>query len=316
MLFFRCVLSGRFQMTIRKAVFILIFFVSITCSGCFTGKWNELIDAKITGCPPHSYCNVHVSMKTFYYEPDSFGINDSGKYPEYKRCDYIGKEAIKGVNYHHYMCPNMYNDSKHAYLELFIPDAKSGSKWAIIKSRRLIWAERKNIHNPVYIHFTTSPPAAHDRPINPYFIRKSVDRSLGSTPFPANYPSLISMNYNRGGHNITLDVGQKVDRSEAIDLLNSRDAPYPRNVPGINVYGYQQACAGKDKFISFRDATNNPDCELWYMPRIHASGTDVETSDKTLLWEITRYIGDIITVPLDIITGPIQLYIIIKYAPH
>lgn len=294
-------------MIIRKAVFISILFASITCSGCaFTGKWHDMIESKITGCPPYplpsSPCKVRLSTKTFSREPDSFGINDNGEYPEYKKCDYLGKEAIKGVNYHHYLCPNMYKDSKSAFLELFIPDAKSdgdGKNRAIIKSRWVIWAKRKNIHDPVYIHFATSPPSHYSYDtINPNFIR-----DFGDTPLPTDFPSLLFMDYDLGFGSIELYAGQRVETREAIDMLNSRDAPRSQKRPEIYRH-YQEVCPGAGY------------CEYWYTLNTSGTiGTPIEISDTPTLWKITRDIGYIITFPLDIITSPIQLILIIRAAP-
>lgn len=280
-------------MIIRKAVFILILFASMTCSGCFTAGWNNMMKPKI---------DTRLSTKSFSHGPDSFGIDDGGKYPAYKKCDYIGTEAVEGFQYHHYMCPNMYNDSEYAFLEMFIPFAESGNRAAIIKSvnQRVIPAKRSNIHDPVYIHFYNS--------INPNFIRDHVDRSLGVTPFTTNIPSLIALNFNQRSGKVVLEVWQRMDK-EFKELHTSDEL---LRLSGQRCYAYvcpetkDQYPINKWSKYNYNYLSTRADCDLWYWSyAINASGT-LKTNDK-VLWKVARDIGYIITVPADVITLPIQL---------
>lgn len=278
------------QMIMRKTVFVSILFASITCSGCFfTTEWNNKMEAKM---------NALLSTKTFSHGPDSFGIDiaydHDGYHPEYKRCDYIGTAAIEGFHYHQYLCPNMYNDSKHAFLELLIPFVEGEKEAAIVKSvhRRDGEAKRTNVDRPVYIGFN------HE--LRPDGIRR-VDRSLHDTPFFTSFPSLISMNLNQLTGKASLRFMQKKAKglytsNELIQLSSKRDDHYRSACPetfDMPIYDYYKK-SGRDE------------CELWYWSDEMIVSGAIETTNKTPL-KVKRAMGYMITVPADIVTSPIQL---------
>lgn len=278
---------------IRNAAFITLLFPCFAlCTGCITLSWNDKIKS-------HLVQNVSDKQAPCVgFEP--YGLNGKCVHPSYTKCTYIGLAGQDSVNYHHYICPNMYNDSTDAFLDIYIPYLETGREVAIIKS-----IDRKNIphipiqsERPVYIQFSSIAT------INPKFVQ-STDQSGPTNPFSTNYPSLISVGFD--GVEGTLRAGQRID----VKKLSKEDLKRF----GIKGRNYLSVCPETKAYIDSmppyvynQEVTYDirSDCDLWYWSDTMVVVGYIKGNNK-LPWKVLKYTGYLVTVPLDVLTSPIQL---------
>ena len=239
----------------------------------------------------------HLSQKVLSHEgPDSFGIDDKNKDSTYKKCRYIGTAGIDGSNYHQYICPNMYNDSVDAFLEIDIPFADEDGHSAIIRSADRASLQKKLLQQsrPAYIEFDGQSM------LNPKHLR-TVDRSLPPEPFPEAYPSLISFRLSLG----SVRSGQKKKPVKAYSKEELEQFGKPMGhhyllCPETSPYDNM-----KDFIYSEQELRS--DCEVWYWTNFTKIIGNIETGVDKKNIVMKRYAGYLWTVPVDIITSPFQL---------
>lgn len=218
----------------------------------------------------------------------------------HEKCQYIGTAGIDGVNYSQYICPNMYNKSDDAFLEINLPFANSHRDAAIIRSldRNVLQDKLQHLNRPVHVILENWDGLRLIKPT--YF--QYVERSLPKDRSPVNYPTLIT--FWPGG----VSYGQKIDvntfSKEALIGLGKDNYHYFLICPDTRYTGEPM-----DRFL-YKGQSISDNCEIWYWSASLKTIGNIDTGNRTQI-QAKRYAGYLWTVPVDIVTAPFQLIIIL-----
>lgn len=208
--------------------------------------------------------------------------------------DYLGIETIQGERYYHYIIPNIYSQEK-SFFDLKIPVdySKAASE---IKMREILSAYT-SAHS-VYVAFTDSFHPA----MNPRYVNSDIDVILDSR-----YPCLMLFGINGRGQKATLRIGRKAYYND----LNNRGGSEVGN-------NYYKACreTPKDSW-SIHDTVeikpgstfDETSCDLWSWSDTLKSEQEYRRFTGAVLSFMQNF-GSVVTVPLDIISSPVQITII------
>lgn len=235
----------------------------------------------------------------------SLELNHVGIHPErvlksrpytFFRGDFLGIEEINGERYYHYVIPDLYNEGKE-YIDLQIP-VHYADKTKAVKMREVRAAPLKAPRS-VYVGYISS----FDPVMNPRYIEKD-----SSTVIETDYPCLLMFHLGGYGERAKLRIGQKTASAErAMVIVNGaamREGAHAYRVCPITS-GAEWSLDGTNA-VTRENHVDAAGCELWYWSDTLKTEQAYRTGFKYFL-EALPYIGYVFTVPLDILSSPIQI---------
>jgi len=212
--------------------------------------------------------------------------------------NYLGAKEEDGQKYYRYVLPNVY-DSDRSYLELMVPiDFISTTKKPMMREV----ASGATLTNfPAYVAYGEVSNNIH---INSQFIIAKLGVSLDT-----GYPPLLLVGLHEYGQKIAFRLGKKITSNEEKMRLSEKNRQSA-------IY---KACLD-EKYAFWRpgmrtvtnDDVLNRKCDEWLWSNVMLTEESYRPSVKYIM-KTFEYLGYLITVPIDIITSPFQLWIWYRY---
>jgi hypothetical protein len=272
-------------MILKKVIFIFIVLcLSTLCTGCATYMWNQTID-RIMLVPSFDQ----------KFEVNHFPVKKIKGY-------FYGIKEHDNKKYYNFVVPNVFKGYSKEWIEIILPVA-SEDKNAILTKVDSFEGNRDYIYINYQNSFTSGSKIDLDSlnyyAPNPFEIDNTVSYK---------HPTLIAFclpNYGSGAY---IRIGQKININEPSNIN--------ANLQG-KLYLVCQKTGENPKYILAEKMTDiNKDssgnCEWWYWSDTYVS--NAFDPFKSIEINIYRGVGYIVTVPIDIVTSPIQLliYLLIK----
>ena len=205
---------------------------------------------------------------------------------------------ISNIRYYHYLIPNIYC-KRQSYFDLLIPFDYSNSK-NFIKMIEVSTAPA-SARKPVFIAYTDSFNAV----INPNYVVGSLDYFSSM-----DYPCLMLFGIIESERKAMLRIGKRIRLSE---LQGSGEPVSRKNLFRVCQDTSADNWSLRNNLNEEKDDPSYVACDIWcWSDSLKADG-EYRSYEKSFL-TVIHYIGYVMTVPLDIISSPIQItYLNYKY---
>lgn len=293
----------------------LAWIATLTLSACYaTTYWNEKIDHQVVW--RHNYWHYYSRNQRLAPEPiakDTFG--------SYYKGEYTGIKELNNNKYNSYIFPNLFKEkSRKRLMEILLPVSNAESV-AIIRTfdqyvphkeytyRVVSSAKESDYKGNAYLRYlpmsTSSVPV-----VNPKFISDieaqwykyyHSPNYFSDEVFSADQPSLLDLVVISSNADATIRYGNKVNGD-----------PIVSGKSGQIVYVCPTTTNAANALATSQRDSNECDSWIWSFPaqvqfaKLHTQGDDLEA---------TRRHGYLITVPIDIITFPVQAVVTVIYVP-
>lgn len=253
-----------------KVVFILLLSSQFT--GCATGMWNDKINQQLK--PSHDE-NIMMSH--------SYGDEAKGYYKGY----FNGIKKSDGKEYYNYIIPDALGDPAKYWLDVLIP---VGSNDKVAQIKKIEYFTGTN--DAIYVQY--------DRGYNFESMVSNIHKFSSSY----NYPTHIQFHLSSYGSGASIWLGQKIDVTNTSSISEEMQGNLYLVCQPPHSYPLVKKLAKKITDVS-KDINGN--CELWYLSNKFITNPYEGSLAKSIGLNVIRVAGCFITVPIDILTSPIQL---------
>jgi hypothetical protein len=288
---------------------------SLALSACFfTARWNDKIDQQVVW--RHNYWDYYSRYAPLAPEP----IAKDG-YGSYYKGEYTGIKELNNQKYNCYIFPNLFkNYSSKRFMEILLPVSNASSVTIIrtfdqyVKHKEYTYKVASSSKEAYYkgnVYLRYLPTTTNDAPIiNPKFIanveaewQKYYHRPnyFSDEVFSTDQPPLLDLAIISSSTQATIRYGNKIHGDPTVSGKS-----------GHIVYVCSTTTNAADALATSQQDSNECDSWIWSFPAqmqfedLHTQGDDLEK---------TRRNGHFLTVPLDIITFPVQAVVAVIYVP-
>ncbi len=304
---------SRNLLKILLAWIFLALAANLILSGCFfTREWNDKIDQQVVWRHDYwDYCSRNVPLAAEPIAKDVYG--------SYYKGEYTGIKQLNNQKFYSYIFPNQFHNSRKRLMEILIPVNNNGSM-PIIRTFNQYLKHKEYTYKSVssaeahykghaYLRFVPMPTS--DLPaVNPKFIADVEAKWYNYYHFP-NYfsdavfstdqPSLLELAVISSNAETTISYGYRSKGDATVSGNDLRD-----------VHVCPSTTNESDALARSQQSSDGCDRWIWSHP-LRTQFTDLNTQGDDL--EATRRYGYFITVPLDIVTFPVQAVVVMIWTP-
>jgi len=314
------VLAYRIELEMKRISSFNLFKIflalsaTLTLSACFfTARWDDKIDQQVVW--RHNYWDYYSRYAPLAPEPiakDAYGA--------YYKGEYTGIKELNNQKYNCYIFPNLFkNYSNKRLMEILLPAVSNVSSVAIIRTfdqyvkhkeyTYRVVSSSKEAYYKGYMYLRYIPATTNDVPvINPKFIarveaewQKYYHRPnyFSDEAFSTDQPPLLDLAVISSSTKTIIRYGNKSKGDATVSELtgNTRIA-----------YVCPTTTNESDALAGAQQYTNGCDRWMWSFP-LQIQFADLHTQGDDL--EAERRHGYFLTVPLDILTFPVQAVVVV-----
>ena len=291
----------------RYLIICVLLILSLMLNACyFTSSWDQKIDNQVAF--PHY--NSWSPESTFFPEPVAKDVNGF-----YYKGEYKGIKQLNNQKYHFYIYFNPSDKPSKRFMEILVPISNTNTV-AILRTfdqysrAEYRWPTKLDLRR-AYLRYTSTNmdrvPA-----VNPKFLAAAEAQWYKSHHFPNKFsdsvfssegPSLLDVTAVPSGSGAIIRFGQRM-KGDATSVGKGQNLEA--------VYVCPTTTDASDALAGSQTYTIGCDTWLWSRPikanieELHSQGDDLEKK---------RRHGYFLTVPLDIITFPVQAVVAVIWVP-
>ena len=292
----------------------LASFTTFSLSAClFTSNWNDKIDQQVVWS--HNFGDYYSRNERLAPEPIA-----KDTYGSYYKGEYTGIKELNKQKYNSYIFPNLSKISKKRFMEILLPVSNAESVAIIrtfdqyVKHKEYTYktvSSGKEAHYKYSVYLRHLSMITKDAPlVNPKFISDieaqwynyyHSPNYFSDDAFSTNYPFLLDLTLISSNTEATIRYSRK-----------SNDAANVSNQNLQTVYICPTTTNKADALAMSQQSSDDCDRWIWSLPirtkfdNLHTQGDDLEKD---------RHLGYFLTIPLDVITFPVQAVVAVIWVP-